>query len=128
MAGIDPTKLYAIFRALSTGISEGNKSGKRDSTKAAEKSAVRSLTIGKSAQRDKDVLRESIKRRLTEIKSDENYKAKAPVLAIQEILLWEFGEDIINHPSFKQLSTSVAQQVTSNTDLKDYLDKFISKI
>lgn len=127
MTGIDPTKLYAIFRALSKEISEGNKSNKRDSTKAAERSA-RSLIIRKSAQRDKEVLRESIKRRLTEIKSDENYKTEAPVVAIQEILLWEFGEDIINHPSFKQLSTSVAQQVTSNKDLKDYLDKFISKI
>lgn len=126
MAEIDPTKLYAIFRTLSSEVSKEKKI-KQGAAQPPNRQSP-SLTFRKGPPRDKDVLMTNLTRRLNEIKSDDNYKNQAPTIAIQEILLWEFGEDFINHPNFKQLTTSITHQVVTNKELKAYLDRFISEV
>lgn len=126
MPEIDPTKLYTIFRTLSSEVSKG-KYIKPDAAQSPKQPAP-SLSFRKGPPRDKEALMKNLIKRLKEIKSDENYRSKAHTIAIQEILLWEFGENMINHPNFKQLSTSIAQQVAASKNLNAYLEKFISEI
>jgi hypothetical protein len=127
MSDIDPTRLSAIFRTLSSkDLMKTNEGGNR-----ANKSEIpnRSVTVQKTTVKDKDDLKKSIKQRILKLKtSDENFSAKIPIITIQEILLWEFGEDIINHPDFNHLSLSITERVTKNGELMAYLQQLIAEI
>jgi|GEM_PF-5610420 len=99
----------------------------KSNTNKSEISA-RSITIQKTNTRSKEHLKKCIKHRLSKLKkSDTDFQAKATVVTIQEILLWEFGEDIINHPDFNLLSLSVTNQVAKNHELTAYLQQFTTE-
>jgi hypothetical protein len=127
MAEIDPTKIAAIFRALSS--EKSDKVTKRQKNAANnQEDAAPAVAITKVAPRDKTTLRKNIVKRLTSLKKDKNFSSKAPMATVQEILLWEFGEHIINHPDFNHLSQSITQAVAADKHLTAYLNSFIAEI
>lgn len=127
MSDIDPTRLSAIFRTLSSKDSTKMRDGKNNVNKS--EIPARSVTIKKTNIRGKDDLKKKIKQRMLRLKkSDVDIETKMPIITIQEILLWEFGEDIINHPDFNHLSLSIAERVTKNGELMTYFQKFMTEI
>jgi hypothetical protein len=126
MADIDPTRLSTIFKTLSS--TDSLKVHAKGSSAAKKSEAPsQSVTIKKVESRDRNTLKNSLKQRLLKLKkSDTDFATKAPIAAIQEILLWEFGENIINHPDFNHLSLSVVKQVSTNSELMTYLQKLIA--
>jgi hypothetical protein len=128
MADIDPTRLSTIFKTLSS-TDAVKVHGKTNSATKQSDAPGQSVNIKKVESRGRDLLKNSLKQRLLKLKkSDADFERKAPIVAIQEILLWEFGDNIINHPDFNHLSLSVAKQVSTNTELKTYLQKLIADV
>lgn len=126
MTNIDPSRLTAIFRALSS--TETYKSQSAESNPEKKKtSASKSISIEEKPKRDKEALKEILSIRLKKLKKeDPEFQKKAPLIAIKEILLWEFGEDLINHPDFNYISQVVTEQVNTNQPLHNYMEKLIN--
>lgn len=126
MTNIDPTRLTAIFRALSA--TETNKSQSTESNPEKKKaSATKSISIEEKPKRDKENLKKALSIRLKKLKKeDAEFHKKAPLVTIKEILLWEFGEELINHPDFNYISQIIVEQVHTNEALQDYLENLIN--
>lgn len=125
MTNIDPTRLTAIFRALSATEAQKNQSAEGALEKKKTTSS-KSITIETKAKRDKEDLKKALSMQLKKIKKeDPNFSTKAPIIAIKEILLWEFGEDLMNHPDFNFISQMVVDQVNTNKPMEDYLKNLI---
>ena len=127
MSNIDPTRLSAIFRTLSSKDVLKTTEGKHSDDKA--EISTQSVLLQKALVKDKTQLKNSIRQRIAALKkAGESLENKAPLITIQEILLWEFGDDIMNHPDFNYLSNSIAAQVKNNGELMAYLQKFVEDI
>lgn len=126
MPNIDASRLSAIFKSLSS--LEALKTpvtGRKPGEVAAQSSPA--LTIQKVVPKDKEALKKSLRIELHKLKQQRgDFEKKAPLVAIKEIILWEFGEDIINHPDFNHFTQVVTEQVAKNQDLIAYLTTLIS--
>lgn len=126
MSTIDPARLTSILRSLSV--------KKLDKTNAAEnKNHIRdtspSLIIDKTKERDKEQLKKNLRERLTRLKKqDPDFGNKAPATVIKEILLWEFGENIMLHPEFNHIASNIASQVDASKKLSDYLKVLVVEL
>lgn len=126
MSNIDPARLAAIFRGLSSTDVQKNRIDKKQMSKLAmgEKSA--SIDVMPDGTRNKENLKIAIYKRLLALKeSDENYGEKAPAVVIREILLWEFGEVMLQHPEFNYFCTTIINQVRGHSELQSYLSNLI---
>ena len=127
MADIDPSRLSAIFRALSSKESMRACDNKNYGSKSEV--SAHSITIQKTNTKSKEYLKSKINLRISKLKkTDVAFQEKATAVTIQEILLWEFGDEIINHPDFNLLSLSIIKKVTKNHELFAYLQKFIAEV
>lgn len=128
MTNIDPTRLAAIFRGLSAKESQLKTSKKESSVDSTQKEKVASVEIKSNLQRDKDQLKRNIYLRLSKLKAqDGSYQEKAPAVVIKEILLWEFGETILQHPEFHYFSQTIIDQVKGHKEMEAYLQDLIRK-
>lgn len=126
MTNIDPSRLTAIFRALSA--TETYKSQSAEGNLDKKKTSLsKSISIEDGSKRNKEKLKQALSLRLKILKKeDPEFQKKAPLVAIKEILLWEFGEELINHPDFNYISQIVTEQVDTNKSLHDYMKKLIT--
>ena len=128
MTNIDPTRLAAIFRGLSAKESQNKTLSKNSSVESSNKENVASVEIKSNLQRDKDQLKRNIYLRLSKLKAqDASYQEKAPGVVIKEILLWEFGEGILQHPEYNYFSQTIIDQVKGHKELEAYLKDLIKK-
>lgn len=127
MTTIDPTRLTSILRSLS--VKEvGNKSNVADNNGQLHEASP-SLVIEKGKPRDKDQLRKNLRDRLTRLKKQgADFEKKAPGAVIREILLWEFGENIISHPEFNHIANNISSQIQTSKSLKDYLVVLVKEL
>lgn len=125
MTKIDPSRLSAIFKSLSSVDSLKTPAQENGGQNLVETSPA--LSIQKNVPRDKEFLKKNIKEKLIQLKHQKgNFEEKAPLVAIREVLLWEFGEDFINHPDFNYFTQIVTDQVVGNEELLTYLKSLIS--
>lgn len=126
MSTIDPARLTSILHSLSV--------KKLDKTTATENKnhipdTSPSLIIDKTKERDKEQLKKSLRERLTRLKKqDPDFENKAPAAVIKEILLWEFGENIMLHPEFNHIASNIASQVDTSKKLSDYLKVLVVEL
>ncbi len=74
-------------------------------------------------------LKKNIYAGLSKLKwQDPNHRKKAPSIVIKEILLWEFGECLLQHPEFNYFSNTILNQVREHVQLENYLSELISMI
>lgn len=129
MTNIDPSRLTAIFRNLSTTETPKNTTpGDKDITGKKNESSP-SVEIKKNASKSKGELKKQLAARLIKLnQQDASYSEKAPVVVVREILLWEFGENMLNHPEFNHLTQLIVTQVKDNEELTAYLEKLIDSL
>lgn len=126
MQNIDPTRLSAIFKSLATRESVIESKSETKQGEPAIHSGP-SLAIKKVAARDSDLLKQNLRSKLRKLKAQNtDFETKAPLIAIREILLWEFGEDILNHPDFNHFTQVVTREVSSSAELLAFLKSLIS--
>ncbi|WP_434577362.1 hypothetical protein J3P95_10790 [Pseudomonas sp. Z5-35] len=121
MSKIDSTRLSHVLAAL-----------------AKPKDKVRSNTVSSPATikantgiKDLEVLRERLQSRLQDLKKNsEAFRDVAPEITVQEILRWEFGESILEHPEFGSISKKVAQTMLEDqaigTAIYSVIDEMVS--
>lgn len=121
MSKIDSTRLSHVLAAL-----------------AKPKDKVRSSTVSSPATikanagiKDLEALRERLQSRLQDLKKNsEAFQDVAPEITVQEILRWEFGESILEHPEFGSISKKVAQTMLEDqaigTAIYSIIDEMVS--
>jgi hypothetical protein len=127
MTNIDPSRLAAIFRGLSSTESQKTTVENKKTIDSTTKDKVASIDLKSSPQRDKETLKKNIYLRLTKLKNQDpsKFKEKAPAIVIKEILIWEFGDNLLNHPEFNYFSQTIINQVKGHNELEAYLSKLI---
>lgn len=115
MTRIDPARLTEIFRTLSSPTSQQAAQSKKPKARAASESD----SSRSGAVRDMGELKSRMRQRLLRLKKESrNFEGEAPVVAIQEVLLWEFGEEIINHADFRHVTLNICEAIESSDALR----------
>ncbi len=129
MSTIDPSRLLAIFRSLSASESQKNAVEDQKKLGQARHEAVKSVDIKSNLQRNKEDLKRNIYLRLQKLKQqDPQFREKAPSVVIKEILLWEFGDNLLQHPEFNHFLQTIVSQVGGHHELDGYLAGLIEKM
>lgn len=108
MSKIDPTRLSQVLASLA-------KPGER-----VTPGANTPASPGKSQKPGNrlDVLRTRLGSRLKGLQQTEGFREAAPVVTIQEILCWEFGDGILEHHEFKHIAQKIAQTMMADPGLE----------
>ncbi len=119
MSKIDPTRLSIVLAALA-------KPKERVSSTGAPKTSMDKVAKG---GKDLDVLRLRLKERLQALDPlADTFHQAAPVVTVQEILRWEFGETILQHPEFTRISTEVAFVMLEDSGLNKAILGIVEKM
>lgn len=125
MPPIDPTQLSGIFKTLSP--TEAIKPHGEKNKKISNNTPSPSIEVKGTRERSKEELKKQLRYQLQKQKvEDKNFAANAPAIAIKEILIWEFGEDILDHPEFKHFSDIVFKELAANKELAAYIRNLIN--
>ncbi|MCP2020400.1 UNVERIFIED_ORG: hypothetical protein J2Y76_001315 [Pseudomonas reinekei] len=109
MNRIDSTRLSKVLAALAK---------PKDRVTSSTASSPTAVNVKKGAK-DLEVLRAHLQSRLQDLKKNtENFHEMAPVITVQEILRWEFGDSILEHPEFGNISKKVAATMLENQQLE----------
>ena len=120
MSEIRPSHLTAIFRSLNSNLNKTDQPNKNKPPIGKTPPPVKKV-------RNKEVLGAKIRERLGRLsKDDENFKKNASVIAIQEIILWEFGEDVLNHSDYKHIVSTIIKNIQDSKDLQHHLANLIN--
>lgn len=112
---IDPSRLSKLLLALNPRTEDSRKTspGTKNFSSRAE-------------SRDIKVLKKRLQSRLKTLSADaENYESVVSTIAIQEILMWEFGQDILDHPEFHRILTSITATILQDKKTAASMKKLI---
>ena len=122
---INKIRLGTIFRTLSS-----TKAQKTDNDTRLRDKATSTATPSEAGEsRNPDELKTRLRDRLVRLrKESQDFAADAPRVTIHEILVWQFGEDVLNDPDFKRISQTLTQAISDREDLNQHMSKLISSL
>lgn len=124
MTRIDPARLTEIFRTLSSPTS-----GQTTRTKSEKSQTPSASGPPISRSRDMGELRSRIQERLQKLRRETgNFAGEAPVVVIREVLLWEFGEEIINHVDFRHITLGICEAIDSSPPLREKMEQMFKDL
>lgn len=119
MPNIDPTRLSRIIASLS-------KPSERVDSSAAKGTEKKPSEHARKGERSSTVLQSRLRERLANLnKVSGNFHEEAPIVAVQEILLWEFGEEILERAEFGSVAKKVAETMLENKQLESAITRII---
>ncbi|WP_339527285.1 hypothetical protein [Pseudomonas sp. EA_35y_Pfl2_R111] len=119
MSNIDPARLSRVLASLSKPSERVNSSAAKGTEKKASQSA-------RKGERSSAVLRARLRERLVNLKkASANFNEAAPIVAVQEILLWEFGEAILERAEFESVAKKVAETMLEDKQLGAAISRII---
>lgn len=119
MSRIDPARLTRILSALRQPETPASSSRASSATQATTKKTVKGA-------RDPAVLRAQLRARLLGLKQrGEGFAEAAPIITVQEILRWEFGDGILDHADFNEVTERVATTMLADSQLQGAIDRII---
>ncbi len=125
MTRIDPLRIAQIFRSLA---SESGDQVQRNSNEAQRKPLVTSPDK-EPKKHDKEVLRQRLRQRLQRLSQEDiDFSKVAPEVTIKEVLIWEFGEEVMSHPEFNLLASKVTRTMQDNEKVALQLQKLIREM
>jgi len=114
MSGIDRTSLSRLLATLGKPPAQGS-----SSTQVASTGRQHHPAPAKPGARNPLVLRARLRSRLTILReSAGDFLEAAPLVTVQEILRWEFGENVVAHTQFEQVAGKVAQALLADEKMK----------
>lgn len=112
--------IVELFRSKTTNRTTGTKK-KTNSSKTRKSDITKKLST--------EELEHSIKHKIMQLDhSAEDFRSKANILLIENILTWEFGNSIQNDPEFIALREKINNTIKDNTTLNGDLDRLINKL
>lgn len=125
MTRIDPSRIAAIFQQLRT-----EKTGSpRPVNRGTENSGRPIAETAAMQRRDPENLRQNLRQRLARLQNEGgNFAELAPEIAVREVLVWEFGDEVMNHPDFHQVAASVTRAIQANSKINTELQKLILQL
>lgn len=122
MPQIDPARLSRVLASLSKPKERVNSSSARETKEAISDKAQK-------GQRSLTVLRARLQDRLTKLKRDPGtFHETAPIVTVQEILRWEFGESVLEHAEFERVAKKVAEAMLQDNQLQDAVFRIIDEL
>lgn len=122
MTRIDPSRIAEIFRSLASESAEQVRYNHHN----AQHKSLAANPEKDSKSHDKDVLRQRLRQRLLRLSQEDiDFAEVAPEVTIKEVLIWEFGEQVMNHPEFNLLATKVTRTMQGNEKIALQLQKLI---
>lgn len=119
MSRIDPTRLSLVLAALAK---------PKDRVTSSTANSTAAVKTGKGAK-DLEALRIRLQNRLQDLKRNtKDFHEAATVITVQEILRWEFGENILEHPEFGNISKKVAETMLENQELERTLHGIVDRM
>jgi|GEM_PF-2007221 len=104
MSAIDPTRLSRLLATLGRPATQGSANARVAATGNPTQPAT-----PRPGPRDPQVLRARLRGRLLTLReSAEDFHVVAPLVTVQEILRWEFGENVVAHGEFERVVGKVA--------------------
>jgi len=120
MTKIDPSRISTFLRNIAT----------EKTSKVGTKQNTVSQTTGKSNSNQrisKKELREKILREVSELRNlQKKGSPEVAAIAIKEILLWEFGDNFLNHPQYNRINEEITNVFCKEPKLVKYVEDFIS--
>ncbi len=107
-----------------------------DSTQKTDKKArLRSEEVSPSVhmpnqqRRDPQELKSRLREKLQRLSQESSdFTRIAPRVTVNEILLWEFGDDVLNHPEFKRIVQSLVDTIEARDDLSNHMTKLVDSL
>lgn len=114
MSTIDRTRLTRLLATLGKPATQGS-----SNTQVASAGSQHHPVPAKPGGRDPLVLRARLRSRLTTLlESAGDFQQAAPLVTVQEILRWEFGENVVAHPQFERVAGKVAQALLADEKME----------
>lgn len=122
MTRIDPARISYVLASLS-----GPKgAGRSNSAQVCRKELSDRIQKNK---RSTEVLRACLQDKLCKLKRDNNsFVELAPIVTVQEILRWEFGDLVLEKAGFETISIQIAKAMLEDKLLHDAIFKVISSL
>ncbi|NWB95766.1 hypothetical protein HX882_07695 [Pseudomonas gingeri] len=119
MSKIDTTRLSTVLAALA-------KPKERVGSTLTNGASPGKTSKGAS---DVEVLRSRLQNRLLSLKRQSSgFDEAAPTITVQEILRWEFGEQILEHPEFGRIAEKVTKTMLENQQLEKKIQNVIDEM
>lgn len=124
MNPIDPARIASIFRTLTN---DGKVSTDRKNNTASELSDAGSSK--KIQPHNKNILRQRLQNRLKKLQAESgDFSELAPEITIKEVLIWEFGDNILNHPEFSSIAKKVVKTIQASENTSFHLNNLIQQL
>lgn len=120
MTQIDPARLARVLASIRE---------LQGPAKAAKPVVEPSAPGQRRSARDPAVLRARLRERLLKIdRSSPEFASASPVITVQEVLRWEFGDTVLEHPQFDQVVRRVAQSLLSDTQTEASIRRVVDNL
>lgn len=123
MTPIDPTRLSRVLNSLIRPRGQKTETANVTTDKRSD------ISQAVSPQRNPDVLRTSLRKRLTKLRqTNVDFHSAAPTITIQEILRWEFGDEILSNPAFDKVVQNVTHTMMGHAKMSAAMQKIIDAL
>jgi len=121
MSKIDSSRLIQIFSALAT---------QKNTPISAAPDQVQNVPNQHKIRTSRSTvtLRSRLKTRLLDNRQRNDFFEAAPAIAIQEILCWEFGDEVMDHRDFEWIVQQVTTTILSNIQTAQAMTLLIDEI
>lgn len=120
---IDPSRLSRLLSALSQNTAETRTEKLRQAPPSQQGQA------SAKPARDIKTLRKSLQSRLRSLSAnDSDYDSLSSTITIQEILVWEFGQDILDRPDFHRITSSITETMLQDERIAASLRKLVREL
>jgi len=121
MSRIDPARLSRILASLAK--------PKGQVSESSQSSAELPTAAARQSRKSTSVLRANLRQRLLKLRSShEDFQVAAPIVAVQEILRWEFGGEIVEHAEFDRVIDAITQTMLADDKTKATLSRLIETL
>lgn len=122
MPQIDPARLSRVLASLS-------KPKERVDSSAAQGTRSPTSERAQKGQRSPAILRARLRDRLAKLKQGPgSFHEIAPLVTVQEILRWEFGESILEHAEFERVTKKVAETMLEDKQLQAAIFRIVDEL
>ncbi|MDZ4298069.1 MAG: hypothetical protein U0998_11630 [Moraxellaceae bacterium] len=122
MTQIDPTRLTRLLNSLTKPKSAAT-------TRTSSSTSTQKRAKSSKSERNSAELKARLNERLTLLKaSDDDFNTHAPRVAIQEILCWEFGDDIVQTKQFEAVVAQIVESLMQDEALGGAIHRLIEGI
>ena len=122
---MDPINgLSQIMRVLRERLAQKSSSSEKSSAKSGAASPSRKST-SKAAP---DEIMRRIGERIRALSPDERRGGKGIQIFVESVLVWEFGEELLQDPRFTEIAKEVQSSISENSTARDKLLSLLNQL